>query len=192
MHTLNPTNWVTLYADYLLRYAMFRLNDETQCEDLVQETFLSALKAKDKFKGNSSEKTWLTSILKNKIIDEYRKKSKSTTSLLNDESEAEFDDQFFEAIPMNAYHWTKDQTPQDWSPNAIDKITTNEYLQILRKCIGRLNETQIGIIQAKYFEEEKSENICKEFNISKSNYWVTIHRINLMLRKCIEVNWFTA
>ena len=62
MHTLNPTNWVTLYADYLLRYAMFRLNDEAQCEDLVQETFLSALKAKDKFKGNSSEKTWLTSI----------------------------------------------------------------------------------------------------------------------------------
>jgi len=192
MHTLNPKNWVALYADYLLRYAMFRLNNETLCEDLVQETFLSALKAKDNFKGNSSEKTWLTTILKNKIIDEYRKKSKSTISSLDLEDEAAFDAHFFEATPMNAYHWTKDQTPQDWSPSAIDKIISHEYLQILRTCIGRLNETQIGIIQAKYFEGEKSETICKEFNISKSNYWVTIHRINLMLRKCIEVKWFTA
>lgn len=191
MNTLNPTNWVTLYADYLLRYAMFRLNDEILCEDLVQETFLSALKAKDNFKGNSSEKTWLTSILKNKIIDEYRKKSKSTTALEDIEPEEEFDARFFEPNFVNEYYWKKEQYPQDWRANAMDKMIHKEYLQILRLCIGNLNGTQTGILQAKYFEEESSEKICKDFNISKSNYWVLIHRINLTLRKCIETNWFS-
>jgi RNA polymerase sigma-70 factor (ECF subfamily) len=92
---------------------------------------------------------------------------------------------------MNDYNWKKDQSPQDWSPNIEDKIIHKEYLQILRLCIGKLNATQIGILQAKYFEEENSETICKDFNISKSNYWVLVHRINLSLRKCIETNWFS-
>jgi RNA polymerase sigma-70 factor (TIGR02943 family) len=191
MNTLNTTNWVKLYADYLLRYAMFRINDKILCEDLVQETFLSALKAKDNFKGNSSEKTWLISILKNKIIDEYRKKSKSMPSINDLEEEEIADARFFEKVPMNDYNWKKDQSPQDWSPNIEDKIIHKEYLQILRLCIGKLNATQIGILQAKYFEEENSETICKDFNISKSNYWVLVHRINLSLRKCIETNWFS-
>ena len=67
MELLEPKRWVSKYADYLLRYAMFRLNDEEHCQDLVQDTFLAALKAKENFKGNSSEKTWLTSILKKSI-----------------------------------------------------------------------------------------------------------------------------
>jgi len=72
--TLNPHNWVSAHADYLYSFAITRLNDEEQAKDLVQETFLAALQKVNNFEGKSSERTWLTAILKNKIIDVYRKK----------------------------------------------------------------------------------------------------------------------
>ncbi|MCC7029482.1 MAG: sigma-70 family RNA polymerase sigma factor [Chitinophagaceae bacterium] len=185
MHELNPTNWVRLYADYLLRYALFRINDTALCEDLVQETFFSALRAKEQFKGNSSEKTWLTSILRNKIIDEYRKKGKMHDSL-DDES---FYGQFFEADTEYAGHWKQPQFPQLWDDSVVEKMESREYYAILHQCIGKLPEKSVAILQEKYFEESDSQKICKDFNLSKSNYWTTMHRINLQLRKCIELNW---
>src|ERR1700709_2963861 len=72
---LNPHRWVELHADYMFNYAITRINDEELAKDLVQETFLAALEKVDKFEGKSSERTWLTAILRNKIIDVYRKKS---------------------------------------------------------------------------------------------------------------------
>lgn len=185
MTTLQPEKWVSLYADYLLRYAMFRLNDMTVCEDLVQETFLSALRAKDQFKGNSSEKTWLTSILKNKIIDVYRKERKSKERL----NEIEFSEFFDQADEENA-HWKSNVLPQFWDNSTTDNLNRKEYYNVLYACIRRLSDKHHAILQAKYFEESSSDNICKEFDLSKSNYWVTLHRINLALRNCLELNWF--
>ena len=84
------------YADYLYGYALSRLNSEEQARDLVQETFLSALEGISQFKGNSSERTWLTAILKYKIIDIYRRKS-SGLRKEEDEMAAEQEQQeFFE------------------------------------------------------------------------------------------------
>lgn len=185
MHQLNPGNWVALYADYLLRYAMFRLNDEALCEDLVQETFFSALKAKDTFRGDSSEKTWLTTILKNKIIDQYRKKSKKDEQI-GDEG---FYSTFFDETEDMPVHWNKGQIPQPWEPGVIDNMMTKEYHEALYHCISKLSDTQVAILQQKYFEGTSSEKICKDFNISKSNYWTMMHRVNMQLRKCLELNW---
>jgi len=70
---LSPSEWISNYADALYAYAKPRVNDAQLAEDLVQETFLSAWKARDGFKGEASEKSWLFTILKNKIIDHYRK-----------------------------------------------------------------------------------------------------------------------
>ncbi|MDB5022316.1 MAG: sigma-70 family polymerase sigma factor, partial [Mucilaginibacter sp.] len=76
----DPHRWVEAYADYLYAYAIARINDQEQAKDLVQETFLAALEKVNTFEGKSSERTWLTAILRNKIVDVYRKKS---TGLIN-------------------------------------------------------------------------------------------------------------
>ncbi len=186
MNILHPENWVALYADYLLRYAMFRINDEGLCEDLVQETFFAALKARESFKGNSSEKTWLTTILKNKIIDEYRKKGKQQDSL----DDEQFYSLFFEMDDSDAGHWKRGQFPQLWDLSQGATRENEEFNGVLHNCIGKLTQTQMDILQEKYFEEKSSDEICKDFNISKSNYWTTLHRVNIQLRKCIELNWF--
>src|ERR1700753_2077085 len=107
---LNPHQWVANYADYLYSYALARINDEEQARDLVQETFLAALQRVHAFEGRSSERTWLTAILKNKIIDVYRKRSQglrtAETKRADDESNLFFDE--------NDGHWIKEYAPKEF------------------------------------------------------------------------------
>ena len=70
---LNPNKWIDKYADYLFNYAVVRVNNSDLAKDLVQETFFAGLKSAKNFKGKASERTWLISILKRKVIDHYRK-----------------------------------------------------------------------------------------------------------------------
>jgi RNA polymerase sigma factor (sigma-70 family) len=95
---INPTAWVDDHGDFLFRYALMRLRDETAAEDLVQETLLAAIQSLASYAGKSSERTWLTSILKHKIIDYYRRQARETT--FGDSSAADADlssfDRFFE------------------------------------------------------------------------------------------------
>jgi RNA polymerase sigma-70 factor (ECF subfamily) len=44
----------------------------------------------------------------------------------------------------------------------------------------------------KLVEEEETDIVCKELNITATNYWVIIHRAKLQLRACLEKNWFKA
>lgn len=183
---LHPEKWVTHYADDLLRYAMFKINDVAVCEDLIQDTFLSALKAKESFKGNSHEKTWLTSILKNKIIDYYRKQGLyRSVSIQEGEAEHELNEDFF----VQGAGWKPEQYPGKWEVPSDNQLMQKEFVQILKRCISLLNPIQSDILHEKYIVEKNSDSICKELNISKSNYWVIVHRIHATLRKCIETKW---
>ena len=65
----NAEEWLTLYGDYLYRYALFRLSNEEIARDMVQETLIAAWKARKNFRGDSSIRTWLVGILKHKITD---------------------------------------------------------------------------------------------------------------------------
>ncbi len=73
---IDPEAWIDRYGDYLYRYAYLRLGDHATAEDAVQETFLAGLRARSKYSGRASEKTWLTGILKHKIGDQIRKRSR--------------------------------------------------------------------------------------------------------------------
>src|SRR5277367_5559751 len=75
----NPEQWVDLYGDYLFKYALARLRDPNKAEDAVQETFLAAIKGGKSFRGRSAEKYWLVGVLKNKIYDDFRRRSRETS-----------------------------------------------------------------------------------------------------------------
>jgi RNA polymerase sigma-70 factor (ECF subfamily) len=187
---LKPGAWVNTYADYLYSLALIKVNSIETAEDLVQETFLSAFKAKDTFKNDSSEKTWLTAILKNKIVDHYRKKDvlKEVASYISD-TERGFDEHFF-----NEYngHWLKESGPMEWKELADAKLNRNEFNKVIQYCIQKMPSKLVPVFVAKFLEEAESEIICKEFNISSSNYWVIIHRAKVLIRSCLEKNWFLS
>lgn len=180
---LSPKLWVKTYADPLFRFAVVRVNDNDSAKDLVQETFLAALKNRETFKGEISEKNWLYMILKNKIIDHYRKKSSPLIQQIDTINDAGgyFDEES---------HWIQSKGPKEWSIDYNSNLDSDEFLGILQKCMERLSELMRIVFSMKYLDEIKSEDICKELKITSSNYWVIIHRSKLQLRSCIEEKWF--
>jgi RNA polymerase sigma-70 factor (TIGR02943 family) len=186
-NSLNPEKWVELYADYLYNFAYYRVNDEEQAQDLVQDTFLSALKARDSYKAQASEKTWLVSILKNKIIDHYKKASTRNESPLQlSVYEAPSYDYFFDKQKMG--NWQKESLPKDWAINE-NNYDTKEFYKTLESCLKVLPEKWKGVFTMSLLEETDSKLICKELEISSSNFWVIIHRAKLQIRACLEKNW---
>ncbi len=179
---LNPEKWVSLYADYLFNYTISRLNDKDLAKDLVQDTFFSALKAKENFKGESSERTWLIAILKRKIVDYYRKINSA-------KGKAEVRMNFY-ADGEREGEWLEERVPTDWSGEIDKKIENQELAVVLEKCIADLPEKYGMVFRMKTIQQIETDDICKELDITTSNLWVIIHRARTQLRKCMEENWF--
>lgn len=190
---LNPEKWIDNYADYLYSFAYNRVSDEETAKDLVQETFLSALKARDGFKGEASEKTWLVSILKRKIIDLYRKNAAHPQQSFEESEQYKVAySHYFSDEGFIDGHWNKPNGPKPWNVSDKNSIDQKEFKNVLAKCMGKLPKVWSSVFALKYLEEEESETICKELEITSSNYWVIIHRAKLQMRECLEKNWIKA
>ncbi|HKC69056.1 MAG TPA: sigma-70 family RNA polymerase sigma factor [Bacteroidia bacterium] len=189
---LNPEKWIDNYADYLYSFAYNRVSDEDTAKDLVQDTFLSALKARSGFKGEASEKTWLVSILKRKIIDLYRKNAAHPQQSFEESEQYKIAySHYFTETGFIKGEWNKSVGPKPW--NGSDKtIDQKEFKHVLSACLGKLPKVWSSVFALKYLEEEESESICKELDITSSNYWVIIHRAKLQMRECLEKNWIKA
>jgi len=184
-HQLNPHQWVNAHADYLYAFAITRINDEEQAKDLVQETFLAALERMGNFEGKASERTWLTAILKNKIIDVYRKNSSGLKKTGITEAEREQDD-FFDA---DTGHWITEHGPKEFGIEDKDHIISKEFEQMLQKCMQKLPVLWKAVFTMKHIDDEPTDIICTELKVSASNFWVIIHRAKLNLRACLQKNW---
>jgi len=180
--TLNPDKWIDKYADYLFNYAVVRVNNSDIAKDLVQDTFFAALKSAKNFQGKSTERTWLVSILKRKVIDYYRK-------INSKKGKAEVRMNFYDD-GENEGSWIEERVPQSWD-NESEKLIENQELKTqLDICINNLPEKYALVFRMKTIQEFETEEICKELDITASNLWVIIHRARTQLRKCMEDNWF--
>ena len=184
-HLLNPHQWVKTHADYLFAFAITRVNDEELAKDLVQETFLAALERAGSFEGKASERTWLTAILKNKIIDIYRKKSSGLKTINIKEAEQEQAD-FFDA---DTGHWITEHGPKEFGIEDKDHVVNKEFEQILQKCMQKLPALWKAVFTMKHLDDELTNTICTELKVSAANFWVIIHRAKLNLRACLQKNW---
>jgi RNA polymerase sigma-70 factor (TIGR02943 family) len=180
----NPHQWVEMYADYLYAYTITRIGDEEQARDLVQETFLAALERVDRFEGKSSERTWLTAILKNKIIDVYRKKSRPSTTKNIEVFEEKT--QFFDPEMNN---WKKEHLPEPFGIEQDDPLQNKELKLVLRNCMQKLPPLWLSIFTMRHVDDESTKTICSELKISDANFWVIIHRAKVNLRACLQRNW---
>jgi RNA polymerase sigma-70 factor (ECF subfamily) len=177
---VDPSHWVASHADYLYGYALARLDDEELCRDLVQETFLAALEKLGEFRGESSERTWLTAILRYKVIEVYRKRNSNWLSSLGaHDTEPEY---FY----AGDGHWKEEWAPAPMRIDQPDPAMHKELAAILQKCLQRLPALWFAIFSMKHVDEIKAETICKELKLSSSNYWVILHRAKVNLRACIQ------
>ena len=171
---------VNSHLQEMIRYTISKVSSSDEAEDIVQEAFLDAYKSYENFQGRSSIKTWLFAILKNKIMDYHRKRFKTLLESENDLITIENKPVFFD----DNGSWKKQFQPQDWP----EETNSAELLNYLKICMRKLPLHLLSAVQLKYYDELSAEKICKELEISKTNYWQMLHRARLYLRDCIEKN----
>lgn len=179
-------NWVNEHGDYLFRYAYSRVLDAALAEDLVQETLVAALAAVRRFAGRSSVRTWLVSILRNKIVDHFRKVARhdreSLDTFYRDEAAAHFD---------AAGHWdlNRKTTPSEWAPKQESEVFQRELREQLEQCLRRLPPRVREVFVLREMEDFTTEEICHLLGINRQNLWSVMHRARMALRDCVDVHW---
>ena len=180
MIAADPELWVDEYGDYLYRYAFSRLRDTNAAEEVVQETFLSGIKFQQKFTGAGTERAWLLGILKRKIVDHVRRRSRydrdGVSEDSNDPSTALFNHQG---------NWRDGSFPA--LPD--DQVASLELWDVVKDCLKHIPPGQADVFVLSAMEEMGADEICKELGISQSNLWVRLHRARLALAKCVGSKW---
>ncbi|MBW1775401.1 MAG: sigma-70 family RNA polymerase sigma factor [Deltaproteobacteria bacterium] len=178
-----PDTWVDRYGDYLYGYALSSVRDPATAEELVQETFLGGLRALKNFKRRASERTWLTGILKHKIADYYRKKNRELP-VGDIESTVESTEGFFD----DNERWKVG--PAKWTANPMASLEQKEFWEVFHRCLTELSGRLADTFTLREINGLGTKEICKVLNISTTNCWVILYRARMLLRRCLEVNWF--
>jgi len=179
---LDPSTWVENYGDYLYRYAVSRLRDGDAAEEAVQETMVSALKNASQFAGRGTERAWLLGILKLKIIDFYRSRKKNPINLSEDAGD--ISEMLFDANGC----WKKEI--HSAIRQSLDSLDRLDFWRILKKCLEALPVRQSDVFTMRAMDERSAEDICKDLEITSTNYWVILHRARLQLSSCMKQSWF--
>ena len=182
----DPAAWLTEHGDYLYRYALLQLRDEAAAEDAVQETLLAALAAWARFSGKSSVRTWLTGILKHKILDLFRQRAKEPQyTPASEDPEAEL--AALEQVLFDATgHWT--HMPRAWG-DPESTLDQQRFWDAFMRCLEALAPTHARVFHLREMDGLSTEEICKELEITSTNCWVMLYRARLGLQQCLEIRW---
>ena len=180
----DPSTWVDEHGDVLYRFALVRVRDPHVAEDLVQDTFFSALEGLDAFKGDSSVRTWLVGILKHKIIDQFRKSSREIVSADLEALEGESEDETFNRLEQ----WRR--APSSWREAPDNLLENKEFWKVFLGCLDGLPESFRRAFALRELDGLKTEEICKILEVTATNLWVMLHRARARLRNCLDDNWF--
>jgi RNA polymerase sigma-70 factor (TIGR02943 family) len=183
---LNPEHWLENHGNYLYRYALVRLRNPELAEEKVQETFVGALQTRSGFQGRSSERTWLTSILRRKIFDHFKKVSRESaydSTVLEKLSLESLSDRKGRWIagPNSGWYWEPDSS-----------LRQKEFLDIFHSCLLEIPDRLARVFILREVNGHKGEEICALLGISRTNLGVMIFRARKRLRLLMEREWFGA
>ncbi len=181
--SIDPNTWLDRHGDVLFQYALHRVRRRESAEELVQETLLAALRGYGNFEGRSSERTWLVAIMRRKITDYIRDKVGRNQEPVGEPEGAEvgtFD-------PRGKWRVAPGAWPRD--PDII--IEKEEFWTAFDECFGGLSPSLANAFCLCELENAGSQEACKVLGISTSNLWTRLHRARLLLRQCLEINWFS-
>ncbi|MEA3192571.1 MAG: hypothetical protein QOD26_904 [Betaproteobacteria bacterium] len=167
---------------YLVRYASLQLRDSHAAEDAVQETLVAALAGAASFEGRANLRTWLTGILKHKIVDAIRRSSRESTRTADIADEASE----FDALFDSTGHWV--EAPADWPENSLEQ---KQFFIALEDCLSRLPAKTARAFMMREHMGFDTDEICKELAVTPTHCWVLLHRARMALRACLETSWFT-
>ena len=182
----DPATWLDHHGNALYAYALMRVRDASVAEDLVQDTLLAAIKSVDRFKGESSERTWLIGILKHKVLDHLRRAGRERRldeGMVPTEGEEaqHFDDQGSWRVEV-----------AEWS-DPERSLEREEFWQTLQGCVGKLPDRLAILFTLRELDGMETDALMETLNISShNNVWVMLSRVRQRMRQCLETHWFNA
>lgn len=173
------------HRPYLVRYALAQLREPEAAEEVVQEALLAALEAIGSFQGQSTLRTWLTSILRFKIADHQRRVVQDRARF-QDAGDAE-DEAWLDELFDETGHWR--DPPQAWTdPEAA--FEQRRFWEVFERCLGRVPGAGGRVFFQREVLGEETDAICRAERITANNCWVILHRARISLRACLELHWF--
>jgi len=179
----DPLTWLDQYGNAMYQFAKARVRDSFAAEDLVQETLLAAYRSRKSFLGQSSLKTWLTGILKHKIIDYYRKLSPEQCDANIDQFAESLNDLFDENDKWQV-------KPGNWHSDPENIYQSTELLTIIHACLDEMPSKMAKAYAMREMEGLATSEICELFQTGENNCWVILCRARMSLRRCLEIKWF--
>jgi RNA polymerase sigma-70 factor, ECF subfamily len=183
--TVDASAWLVEHGNALYRYARSRVSDREMAEDLVQDAFLAALQSRDRFQGQATVRTWLLSILRHKIVDHYRRVAGSLPTV-------ELDSAGKPDPVLNRYFSGKGfwkNALASWK--APDQaLEDREFWDVLDRCLSRLPRSLSSVFILREREELDNAELRRILAVSQGNLRIRLHRARLLLRECLERNWF--
>jgi RNA polymerase sigma-70 factor (ECF subfamily) len=180
---------MSLRAD-MVRFAELQLRDRAMAEDLVHESIEAALRKSSSFNGQSSLKTWVFAILRNRIVDHLRQASRTVnmSSLADEEKDWH---EVFDAMFTAQGAWREGPRPVAW-PDPEESMQTRQFWSVFETCLDQLPPATGTVFMMREFLGFESDEICRQLNISTSNCHVILHRARLKLRVCMDTGWWKA
>jgi RNA polymerase sigma-70 factor, ECF subfamily len=168
----------------LLRFAILQLRNESQAEDVVQDALIAVLEKPERFAGQSSLRTYVTGIMKHKIVDCLRSGNRERQF---EGGEDQSDDDIIDSLFKEDGHtW---EMPRNWgNPDAT--LEQKDFFRIMEICLEKLPAKTARMFLMREWLELDTDEICKELGCSTSNAWVMLYRARLRLRECLDLNWF--
>ncbi len=172
----------------MLRFAALQLRDDQMAEDMVQDAIIAALDGAQGYAGRAAIKTWVFGILRNKIVDAIRSRSR-TCNLSALAAEDEQLDEAFDALFGRGDHWRPEGRPRDWG-DPEEALHQQQFWAVFDACLEHLPENTARVFMMREFLEFDTAEICAELKINTSNCHVILHRARNGLRRCLEKTWF--
>jgi RNA polymerase sigma-70 factor (ECF subfamily) len=182
----DPAGWVDAHGDRLFRYALSRLRDARAAEDLVQETLVTAFGSRDRFKGESSELTWMTGILRNKIFEHLRRQAREVAVGTGAEDDGAREDGLF--APDG--HWAGATAPADWGGDPRARAESAEFADALRACLDALTAQVARAFVLREMEGVGHHECAEALGVPPSHLAVLLYRARMRLRRCLERGYF--
>ncbi len=168
----------------LLRFALLQLRNAALAEDVVQDALIAVLEQPQRFAGQSTLRTYVTGIMKHKIIDALRSTGRERQF---DTPAEQSDDDALDTLFHNNGHLV--DAPRNWG-DPDTTLQQKDFFRIMELCLEKLPPKTARIFLMREWLELDTDEICKELGCSTSNAWVMLYRARLRLRECLELHWF--
>jgi len=172
--------WLDEHGDALFCFARDRVRRREDAEDMVQEAFLAAIQAAASYQGRASERTWLLSILRRKIVDFYRRRRDPFCEVSGGGSPGS--DSVRERYFTKRQLWVR--PPGKWRDNA-DVLESRELTEALDRCVDRLPSSLAAAFVLRELDGMAVQAICQELALNQGALRVRLHRARLLLRECL-------